>query len=66
LSTDEDEPPTGVNASLSSLLQDGNGIDTSCPWLKEFNRYLDSAEEELSEGMTIAQWWGISNLCANK
>ena len=28
------------------------------PWKREFNRYL-KGEDELSEGMTLVQWWGV-------
>jgi hypothetical protein len=27
-------------------------------WKREFNRYL-KGEDELSEGMTLVQWWGV-------
>jgi hypothetical protein len=37
----------------------GTDSDTSHPWMKEFNRYLDSVDE-LTEDMTIVQWWGVS------
>ena len=29
------------------------------PWLKEFNHYLNTIDE-LSDGQTIVQWWGVS------
>ncbi|KAG6846029.1 hypothetical protein H0H87_011077, partial [Tephrocybe sp. NHM501043] len=32
--------------------------DSAKPWLKEFNKYLDS-DDELNE-MTLVQWWGIN------
>ncbi|GLB43962.1 putative hAT family C-terminal dimerisation region [Lyophyllum shimeji] len=58
LSTDEDEPSARVGAASSSLLQDG--ADMSRPWLKEFNHYLDSGDEELGDDMTIVRWWGLN------
>ena len=33
--------------------------DLTKPWLKEFNHYLDTTDE-LSDGQTLVQWWGVS------
>lgn len=34
--------------------------DTSKPWLQEFQRYLNGADE-LPSGMSLIQWWGINS-----
>ena len=49
-STDEemDAPSTPVTPS-----------DTSKPWLREFNRYIEGVDE-VPNGMTITKWWGVS------
>ena len=33
--------------------------DLTKPWFKEFNQYLDTTDE-LSDGQTLVQWWGVS------
>lgn len=48
-STDEEmDPSTPVTPS-----------DTSKPWLREFNRYIEGVDE-VPNGMTITKWWGVS------
>jgi hypothetical protein len=34
--------------------------DPTKPWLKDFDHYLNTVDE-LSEGQTIVQWWGVSS-----
>jgi hypothetical protein len=29
------------------------------PWLKEFNQYLDTADQ-IPEGQTLIEWWAVS------
>jgi hypothetical protein len=31
------------------------------PWLREFHKYLNTTDE-LSDGQTLVQWWGVSTL----
>jgi hypothetical protein len=50
-SSDSDE--SSDNLGPSTL------VDPTKPWLKEFNQYLN-AIDELSDGQTIVQWWGVS------
>ena len=50
-----DEYSTSDDASSSAAL-----TDLTKPWLKDFNHYLNSVDE-LSEGQTIVQWWGVSS-----
>ena len=33
-------------------------VSSDEPWKREFNRYL-KGEDELLEGMTLVQWWGV-------
>jgi hypothetical protein len=33
--------------------------DATPTWLKEFNIYLNTTDE-IPEGQTIVQWWGVS------
>lgn len=35
--------------------------NTSKPWLREFNQYLNGGDE-VPSGMMIVQWWGVSYL----
>ena len=34
---------------------------SEAPWRKEFNRFLQE-EDKLGEGMTLVQFWGVSDL----
>ena len=36
-------------------------VDGPEPWRREFNRFLQG-EDELSDGMTLVQFWGVSDL----
>ena len=54
-SEDEDSSDdTGAGTSATPA-------DPTKPWLREFNQYLN-AIDELSDGQTIVQWWGVSTL----
>jgi hypothetical protein len=55
LSSDDD---ADIDAP-SSLL-----ADSSKPWQKEFNQYLD-VRDEVPEGMTLIQWWGVGLTCSS-
>ena len=35
--------------------------DPTKPWLKEFDQYLNIVDE-LLDGQTVVQWWGVSAL----
>ena len=35
--------------------------DPTKPWLREFHKYLNMTDE-LSDGQTLVQWWGVSTL----
>ena len=47
-SGDEDE--SHVTYSSSS--------DSSKPWMREFNQYIQ-VRDEVPEGMSLIQWWGV-------
>ena len=34
-------------------------VDAAPAWLKDFNMYLNTTDE-IPEGQTIVQWWGVS------
>lgn len=48
--SDDEEPPSAPVP-----------VDPRKPWLKEFRAYLDAVDEVL-DGMTLIQWWGVSHL----
>ena len=52
-----------LESSDSDKSSDNSGpstlVDPTKLWLKEFNQYLN-AINELSDGQTIVQWWGVS------
>ena len=52
-SSDDDELPS--NALGSSATPN----DATPAWLKEFNVYINTTDE-IPEGQTIIQWWGVS------
>jgi hypothetical protein len=52
-SHDEDENLFAHSTPSSS------SSDPAKPWLKEFHYYLNSFDE-IPEGMSIVQWWGVS------
>ena len=54
LSSDDD---ADINAPTSLL------TDSSKPWQKEFNQYLE-VRDEVPEGMTLIQWWGVGLSCS--
>lgn len=48
----DDESEVEENVSTS--------VDSSKPWLGEFNRYLNG-HDEVPKGMKLPQWWGVCN-----
>jgi len=50
-----DEYSAGDDAGSSAA-----PTDPTKPWLKDFDHYLNTVDE-LSEGQTIVQWWGVSS-----
>ena len=50
----EDEDDTHVTHPSSS--------DSSKPWMREFNQYIQ-VRDEVPEGMTLVQWWGVCLEC---
>ncbi len=60
------QPANNSSQDLSSDSDNNNLLATSAPtpapseepWKREFNRYI-KGEDELSEGMTLVQWWGV-------
>ena len=51
-------------SSLLRELSDDEGdsaespLSNRVPWLEEFSRYYD-AKENIPDGMSIVQWWGV-------
>jgi hypothetical protein len=52
-SSDEDGASDGAPGPSTAL------SDDTPAWLKEFNIYLNTPDE-IPEGQTIVQWWGVS------
>ena len=55
LSVDSSSDSNSDDLSAPSPLTQASSDE---PWKKEFNRYL-KGEDELLEGMTLVQWWGV-------
>jgi hypothetical protein len=47
---------TNMSEPTVSLQPADNSTD---PWLKEFNQYLDTADQ-IPEGQTLIEWWAVS------
>ena len=43
----------------SNLATPSPDSDTNKPWLREFKKYIDGADE-VPNGMTIIKWWGVN------
>jgi hypothetical protein len=54
LSSEEDSDEIHVSHSSPS--------DSSKPWMREFNQYIQ-VRDEVPEGMTLVQWWGVCFEC---
>ena len=50
-STDEE-----MDAPLAATPSPDSNINK--PWLREFNQYIDGADE-VPNGMSITKWWGV-------
>lgn len=50
--SDEDEDPDAQSQSATPT------IDSSKPWLHEFNQYLNGTDE-VPNGMSLPSWWGV-------
>jgi hypothetical protein len=53
LSDDEEELATGMDTGL--LVPD----DPQRPWLRDYRAYMD-VPEQVPEGWSAIQWWGVS------
>ena len=51
-SDDEESPSNAPGASATPN-------DATPAWLTEFNKYINTTDE-IPEGQTIVQWWGVS------
>jgi hypothetical protein len=60
----------GLRALLRELSDDEDGSactgldvleDPQRPWLRDFHAYMDVLEQ-MPEGWTAIQWWGVGNL----
>jgi hypothetical protein len=56
LRTDSDSDDTDRNDTPSASAA---SLEPKEPWSKEYNMYINTIDE-IPEGMTITQWWGVS------
>jgi hypothetical protein len=53
----DDEENTTINTASGLLVPD----DPQRPWLCDYRAYMD-VPEQVPEGWSAIQWWGVSNL----